>query len=104
VRLDDGKEDPYQRRPALVVGANTLQSAHGLLWAVMITSAENRGWVGDVMVSDLTQAGLPADSLVRTAKMATIEADDALRIGTLPLTDRKAVEDYIRGSLARAPR
>jgi mRNA interferase MazF len=91
-----------QRRPALVVAANGLQAEHGLLWVVMITSAENRGWLGDVGVSDLAYAGLPAESVVRTAKIATIEAKDAERLGTLPPADRLGVEDCIRGGLARA--
>jgi mRNA interferase MazF len=91
-----------QRRPALVVAANDLQAAHGLLWVVMITSAENRGWLGDVGVSDLAYAGLPADSVVRTAKIATIEAKDAERLGSLPLADRLIVDECIRGGLARA--
>jgi mRNA interferase MazF len=90
-----------QRRPALVVSADGLQAAHGLLWVVMITSAENRGWHGDVGVSDLAYAGLPAESVVRTAKIATIEAKDAERLGSLPLADRRAVDDCIRGGLAR---
>ena len=37
-----------QRRPGLVVAAGEIETAHGLLWLVMITSAENRGWPGDV--------------------------------------------------------
>lgn len=49
----------------------------------MITSAENHGWPGDVIVRDLTLAGLPVASLVRTAKIATIEARDAQRLGRL---------------------
>ena len=49
-----------QRRPALVVAAGEIETAHGLLWLVMITSAENRGWPGDVGISDLHAAGLPA--------------------------------------------
>lgn len=88
-----------QRRPALVVAAGILQAEHGLLWVVMITSAENRGWHGDVGVSDLAMAGLPAESVVRTAKIATIEAKDAERIGSLTLSDRMAVEERIRGEL-----
>ena len=91
-----------QHRPALVVAASDLQAAHGLLWVVMITSAENRGWVGDVGVSNLAYAGLPAESVVRTAKIATIEAKDAERLGSLPLADRLSVDEYIRGGLARA--
>ena len=32
-----------QSRLALVVSAGSLEEAHGLLWVVMITSAQNRG-------------------------------------------------------------
>ena len=32
-----------QYRPALVVSKAELEARHGLLWVVMITSAENRG-------------------------------------------------------------
>ena len=31
-----------QSRPALVVSSGGIEDAHGLLWVVMITSAENR--------------------------------------------------------------
>ena len=31
-----------QRRPALVVSAPSIEGEHGLLWVLMITSAENR--------------------------------------------------------------
>lgn len=72
-----------QRRPALVVAAGQLQSDHGLLWVMMITSAENRGWAGDVPLSDLKRAGLPAASVIRTAKMATIEAKEAEKVGSV---------------------
>ncbi|MBI1732692.1 MAG: type II toxin-antitoxin system PemK/MazF family toxin [Gammaproteobacteria bacterium] len=70
-----------QFRPALVVSVGAIESAHGLLWVVMITSASNRGWPGDVDVKDLALAGLPVPSVVRSAKIATIEAADATRIG-----------------------
>lgn len=88
-----------QRRPALVIAAEQLQAAHGLLWLAMITSAANRGWLGDVMVSDLALAGLPAASLVRPAKLATIEARDAERLGALPPSDRAAIAAYLRERL-----
>jgi mRNA interferase MazF len=91
-----------QHRPALVVAATALQAEHGLLWVLMITSAENRGWRGDISVSDLTHSGLSAASVVRTAKIAMIEAKDAERIGSLPPIDRIAVEARILGELARA--
>jgi mRNA interferase MazF len=80
-----------QHRPALVVAANDLQSSHALLWVLMITSAENRGWAEDVLVSDHKRAGLPVPSLVRCTKIATIDAQDAEPIGMLPSQDRKKV-------------
>ena len=89
-----------QRRPALVIAADELQTVRGLLWLAMITSAEHRGWPGDVVISDLGGAGLPAPSIVRPAKIATIEARDAGRLGTLPTTDRGAVRAYLRQRLA----
>jgi mRNA interferase MazF len=70
-----------QRRPVLVVSTGSLEDEHGLLWVLMITSAENRGWAGDVRVTALSDAGLPAPSIVRTAKIATIEARDAEPLG-----------------------
>ena len=91
-----------QRRPALVVAAGELQAAHGLLWLVMITSAKNRAWPGDVEVSDLRPAGLPAPSIVRPAKIATIEAKDAQQLGALPPADRHAVASYLSGILGVA--
>ena len=80
-----------QWRPAVVVAAGHLAATHGLLWVLMVTSADNRRWSDDVPVSDLDVAGLPAPSVVRAAKIATIEAGDAERIGTLPRTDRKKI-------------
>ena len=88
-----------QRRPALVIAAGDLQTVHGLLWLVMITSAANRGWPGDVPVSDLDAAGLPVPSIVRPAKLATIEARDAEKLGTLSPGDRAAIRRYFRERL-----
>ena len=73
-----------QFRPALVVSTGNIEDVHGLLWVVMITSAENRGWAGDVTVNNLAAAGLPVPSVIRTAKIATIEASDATHLGRVP--------------------
>lgn len=80
-----------QRRPALVIAAGDVETAHGLLWVLMITSAENRGWPDDVPVTALATAGLPSPSVVRCAKVATIDARDAERTGNLTSGDRRRV-------------
>jgi mRNA interferase MazF len=80
-----------QSRPALVVSGRDLEEAHGLLWVVMITSAENRRWPEDVAVADLSAAGLPVPSVVRPAKIATIEAADATRLGSLGAAQNRQV-------------
>lgn len=91
-----------ERRPALVLGVKGIQEDHGLLWVLMITSAANRGWPGDVVVSDLGKAGLPAASVVRTAKIATIETKDAEHLGTLASRDRLTVRHFITLALSEA--
>jgi len=88
-----------QHRPALVVSTGTLEDRHGILWVVMITSAENRGWDGDVPVRDLRHAGLPVASIVRTAKLATIEARDAAKLGALKKANLAAVLDELKSGL-----
>jgi len=85
-----------ERRPALVIAAGELQALNGLLWVAMITSAENRGWPDDVGISDLDGAGLPAPSIVRPAKIATVDARDAQRLGTSSIVDREAVAAGLR--------
>lgn len=84
-----------QSRPALVISSGGIEATHGLLWVVMITSAENRGWPGDVSISNLATAGLPAPSVIRSAKIATIEASDAARLGKVSTTVLKQVTQRI---------
>ena len=66
-----------QHRPALVVSEGPVGEAAGLLWVLMITSAENRRWPGDIVLDDHASIGLPAPSVIRTAKIMTIEAAEA---------------------------
>ncbi|MBK5926933.1 type II toxin-antitoxin system PemK/MazF family toxin [Rhodobaculum claviforme] len=77
-----------QHRPALVVAQTGPGEGGGLLlWVLMITSAGNRGWVGDVAIPDAAAAGLPAPSIIRCAKIATIDAARAeVRGRVLPAT------------------
>lgn len=103
----------HQYRPALVIASsNGTGVAPGspaggtgtprLLWVLMITSAENRGWPGDVEIADLAGVGLSAASVVRTAKIATVEMNMAERIGRLDLPERRRVIDAVRDRLAVA--
>lgn len=90
-----------QRRPALVVSDGAIGDGLRLLWVVMITSAENRPWVADVPIRDHAAVGLPAASIIRTAKIATIEALQAERLGTIDPRTLEAVIARIR-TLVRA--
>lgn len=89
-----------QYRPALVVAAGDLEDDHGLLWVVMITSAENRRWPSDVAIADPASAGLPAPSVIRTAKIATIEASDAAKLGRVPPALLRQVATRVGKNLA----
>ena len=80
-----------QSRPALVVSTARLKDLHGLLWVVMITSAENRGWPDDVPVTNLKMAGLPFPSLIRSAKIAAIDAADASKLGQVSAAQLRLV-------------
>lgn len=84
-----------QSRPALVVSTADLEDAHGLLWVLMITSADNRGWPGDVDISNLAVAGLPIPSVVRTAKIATIESAHATKLGRISAKGLKQVSSEV---------
>ena len=88
-----------QRRPALVISTGDIETAHELLWVLMITSAENRGWPGDVAVSNLATAGLPVPSVVRTAKIATIQAPDATRLGKIEARSLRRVLGKVSSEL-----
>jgi len=90
-----------QFRPALVVSTDSLETAHGLLWVTMITSAENRGWASDLSVGNLALAGLPVPSVIRTAKIATIEAGDATKLGKISTSLLKQAIDLIARGLGR---
>lgn len=91
---------PIRRyRPALVVSLPAHEQGNGLLWVLMITSASNRGWPGDVAIADPVAVGLPAPSVIRTAKIATIEALQATRLGRIPVSLRTRVLRLAAGVL-----
>jgi mRNA interferase MazF len=91
-----------KRRPAVVISAPELSENCGLVWLLMVTSADNPRWDCDIAVSDLKGAGLPAPSLVRAAKIATADADRILRsIGGLSTKDAHAVAAKLKALMAR---
>jgi mRNA-degrading endonuclease toxin of MazEF toxin-antitoxin module len=89
-----------QRRPALVVSQPSYEQNTGLLWVVMITARENRRWPGDVVLANARRAGLSIPSVIRPAKIATIEAVQAARIGSIGAAERRAVRTAIAEILA----
>lgn len=85
-----------QHRPALVVAT----VADGfLIWVLMITSDQNRGWPGDVAIDDHAACGLPVPSIIRTAKVATIEARVAEGRGRITAATLGEVRAALRGTL-----
>jgi mRNA interferase MazF len=89
-----------QRRPALVITGGQPMDKPFVVWVLMITSAGNRPWAGDVHISDLAAAGLHAPSVIRTDKIATIEIEDTERIGRIDGHDRRQVAAKLRSLLA----
>jgi mRNA interferase MazF len=72
-------------RPALVVSNGLLGGEAELLWVLMITSAANRGWPGDILLETrFAECGLNVPCVIRTAKISTVEAVRARKTGALP--------------------
>lgn len=89
-----------QRRPAIVVSSAAFNQSTHLLWVLMVTSAENREWPGDVSLAEnFAQFGLPAPSIVRTTKIATIESSTADRIGVLSNHVMRQIDEQFRRHL-----
>lgn len=82
-------------RPALVVTREPIGPDGLLIWVAMITSAERERWPGDVAIDEHETAGLPIRSVVRTAKLATLEAAAAERIGRLPDREYDKVREQV---------
>ena len=89
-------------RPALVIVAGELLRQHGLLWVLMITSARNKGWPGDIEIADTIAAGLGVPSVVRTAKIMTVEAGKAELIGSVLGEQRREVGERVFSAMGLA--
>jgi mRNA interferase MazF len=56
-----------------------------LLWVLMITSAANKGWQGDVSLETRYQeCGLNVPCVVRTTKVSTVDVNRARKTGAIP--------------------
>jgi mRNA interferase MazF len=95
-------KDTRQRRPALVISSGPIAEDGSLLWVMMITSAENRPWQGDVSIPNHERAGLPAASVIRPFKITTIDTRHAARIGRITKPILQAVIRQIRAVIAEA--
>jgi mRNA interferase MazF len=86
----------HRNRPALVISTPDVHERFGVLWVLMITSAERTRWPGDITISDLAEAGLPVPCVVRTEKIATIDTRFAELAGRLSEQDRADVVRSLR--------
>lgn len=77
------EDNRLRSRPAVIV-ATGLAGPHALCWALMVTAAANEPWPEDVPIADHEAVGLAIPSSVRVAKIATLPAAAATRIGRLP--------------------
>lgn len=86
-----------KKRPALVLSSSKkfgAKSGHSVL--VMITSARNDLWTLDVLIQDLSKAGLPKPSVVRM-KFFTLDNNLIIEtLGSLALKDRAAVRESFK--------
>ena len=82
-------------RPALVISDKMVGPDGRLVWAMMITNALRPDWPGDIVIADHQAVGLPHASKIRTAKIATLEAGCAEKIGRVS----KALLSEVRASV-----
>ncbi len=89
-----------EMRPALVISATSVGPDGSLFWALMITSAANRGWPGDVSLEQEHAAcGLPIPSLIRTEKVAVLETRSAALLGRISSAQLAEVHQKIERHL-----
>ena len=86
-------------RPALVVNEAAIGPAGSLLWVVMITNAAREPWPGDIVIPGAEKMGLLIPSKLRMAKLSTVEAGTAARIGRLPAALLAEVRAILRTTL-----
>jgi mRNA interferase MazF len=84
-----------KRRPAVVLSSIKHQKETGHCSLLMITSASNKGWVSDLEIQNLEEAGLSHDSVMRQ-KIFTIDSRlIARKIGRLHLVDSQRLKETL---------
>lgn len=89
-----------KRRPAVMIAR---PGGCNLCWVVMVTSASNRPWPGDIALVDPNGvSGLRSPSVIRPAKIAAIEGTHVKTIGLLPDPVAHRLRAYLAGALGLA--
>lgn len=83
-------------RPAVVVSSAAFHKKYELCWVMMITSAANISWPGDVAIPSLPSAGLATPSVIRPAKLASLQINVARKIGKAPPELIKKLAVFVR--------
>lgn len=88
-----------KRRPAVVLSAADFGTANSHSVMAMVTSAKHSRWALDVLIEDLSAAGLPAASIVRM-KLFTLDHRLVLRkAGRLAARDQASLAKSLRALL-----
>jgi len=96
-----GDDSADEKQMALVISPSDLEHARGLLWVALVTKQEDPAWRGDVPILDSAVAGTPAHAVIRTARLATVPAESAKRIGRISGVLLGRVLGEISGALGR---
>lgn len=92
-------EKGAKQRPVLVVSGNTYNRGRREAVVAAVTSHVGRALPGDYLVQDWAASGLISPSTV-TGILRTITQDMIVKkIGTLPVTELRAVETRLRQTL-----
>lgn len=83
-------------RPAIVISSAAFHKKYELCWVMMITSAANPPWPGDIAIPLLPGAGLSTPSVIRPAKIAALQIDAARKIGKIPPELTKKLSAFVR--------
>ena len=93
-------ETGIKTRPALVISSNTYHRGRQEVVLAAITSNTRRLLVGDTLLGAWREAGLLAPSVVTGVLRTVTQSFLARRLGAIPASDLRGVEQSLRLSLA----